>query len=448
MRKIVIYLAVLAGTSGAMAQTVALSRTEAVRLALERNEAYQSALLEKDRVRGRYLEARSGALPRVTLDGAYLRNIDMQTSVFSMKDEDGTVRTTTITFGTPHNYSFGFSLYQPLYVAGKVGAALKIAGYGDKYTEAAITAARQNVSTQADRAYLDAVAARQAEKVFREAEHLTDSNLAVVKKLFEQGQASEFDFLRAQVQAANARPERIAAENRTRLAFDYLRNFLALPSDREITVDSAIEQVDVPVLDAASLLAEALANRPELTQSQQQMNINKKLISISSSGYRPNIGISSRIAWDSFKDEFKRFSVAKDSWHRSWNVSLALSWSVFDGFETVGKVRQAKVDYNQSKLANSQLVRQVHLEVQDALGKVNEANQRVEALGETVAQAERGLQIAQVRFQNGIGIQLEVLDAQVALTTARVNRIAALHDLAAAVSALRRAVGREWAPQW
>jgi len=79
---------------------------------------------------------------------------------------------------------------------------------------------------------------------------------------------------------------------------------------------------------------------------------------------------------------------------------------------------------------------------------VNEANQRVEALGETVAQAERGLQIAQVRFQNGIGIQLEVLDAQVALTTARVNRIAALHDLAAAVSALRRAVGREWAPQW
>jgi len=367
MRKIVIYLAVLAGTSGAMAQTVALSRTEAVRLALERNEAYQSALLEKDRVHGRYLEARSGALPRVTLDGAYLRNIDMQTSVFSMKDEDGTVRTTTITFGTPHNYSFGFSLYQPLYVAGKVGAALKIAGYGDKYTEAAITAARQNVSTQADRAYLDAVAARQAEKVFREAEHLTDSNLAVVKKLFEQGQASEFDFLRAQVQAANARPERIAAENRTRLAFDYLRNFLALPSDREITVDSAIEQVDVPVLDAASLLAEALANRPELTQSQQQVNINKKLISISSSGYRPNIGISSRIAWDSFKDEFKRFSVAKDSWHRSWNVSLALSWSVFDGFETVGKVRQAKVDYNQSKLANSQLVRQVHLEVQDAL---------------------------------------------------------------------------------
>jgi outer membrane protein len=90
----------------------------------------------------------------------------------------------------------------------------------------------------------------------------------------------------------------------------------------------------------------------------------------------------------------------------------------------------------------------VRLEVIDTWGKVDEARQRVEALGETVGQAERGVEIAQVRFKNGIGIQLELLDAHVALTTARVNRIAALHDLAVSVSELRRVVGREWAAQW
>ena len=120
----------------------------------------------------------------------------------------------------------------------------------------------------------------------------------------------------------------------------------------------------------------------------------------------------------------------------------------FTGFETSGKIRQAKVDYTQSKLANSQLIRQVRLEVRNAQGRVEEARKRVEALGETVGQAERGVEIAQVRFKNGIGIQLELLDAQVALITARVNRITALHDLAVAASDLRRAVGREWASQW
>ena len=116
--------------------------------------------------------------------------------------------------------------------------------------------------------------------------------------------------------------------------------------------------------------------------------------------------------------------------------------------ETVGKVRQAKVDYSQSQLQKSQLLRQIRLEVRDAHGKVEEARQRVEALGETVGQAERGVEIGQVRFQNGVGTQLELLDAQVALTTARVNRISASHDLAAAVASLRRAVGREWGPKW
>jgi outer membrane protein len=185
-----------------------------------------------------------------------------------------------------------------------------------------------------------------------------------------------------------------------------------------------------------------------LQKSEQMININKKLISIASSGYRPDIGVSSRVQWDSFKEKFTKVSLAEDSWNRSWNVAVTLSWPIFTGFETTGKIRQAKVDYNQSKLANSQLIRQVRLEVIDTWGKVDEARQRVEALGETVSQAERGVEIAQVRFKNGIGIQLELLDAHVALTTARVNRIAALHDLAVSVSELRRVVGREWAAQW
>ena len=86
-------------------------------------------------------------------------------------------------------------------VAGKVGAAIKIARYGFKYTDEAIRAARHDVATGADQAYLDAVAARDAADVYREAERLADSNLAVVERLYEQGQTSEYDLLRAQVQA-------------------------------------------------------------------------------------------------------------------------------------------------------------------------------------------------------------------------------------------------------
>ena len=66
----VILTCVLLASLGA-AETITLTRERTVALALERNETYKSALLEKDRVQGQYLEARSGAFPRLTLEGTY-----------------------------------------------------------------------------------------------------------------------------------------------------------------------------------------------------------------------------------------------------------------------------------------------------------------------------------------------------------------------------------------
>lgn len=448
MKRILLYLLVVTCTATVSAETLTLSRESVVQMALEQNEGYKAAQLEKDRVHGRYLEARSGALPRLTFDAGYQRNIDLPTSVFSMSDSAGNTETMKISFGTPHNYSFGLSFYQPLYAAGKVGAAIKIAKYGFAYTDAAIASARHDIATRADKAYLDAVSGREAAIVFREAEMLADANLAVVQKLYDQGQVSEYDLLRAQVQAANTRPNRIAAENNAGLALDYLRNILALSPETELVLDSTIAETAVPEVALEPLVTEALANRPELRQSDQLVKINEKLISIAQGGYKPNLGIASQVQWTSFADKFSKSSTASDAWNRSWTVGVSLSWPLFSGFETTGKIRQAKVDYTQSQLNRSQQMRQVRLEVQDAVGKLKEAGQRVEALGQTVKQAERGVKIAQVRYGNGIGTQLELLDAQVALTASRVNRISARHDLVVAIANLRRAVGREWASQW
>lgn len=448
MKRILLCFLLAAGVGPVSAETLVLSRESVVRMALEQNEGYKSTLLEKDRVRGQYLEARSGAFPQLSLDAAYQRNIDLQTSVISMSDSEGNSETMKLKFGTPHNYSFGLTLYQPLYAAGKVGAAIKIAKYGFAYTDAAIEAAGHDIATRADKAYLDAVSAREAAIVFREAERLADSNLAVVQKLYDQGQVSEYDLLRAQVQAANTRPDRIAADNTARLARDQLRNLLALPPETELVLDSAIGEVVAPEVDEDALVAEALAGRPELHQSDQMVNINKKLIDIAEGGYKPTLGLSSQVAWTSLTDKFSKTTTASDAWNRSWVVGVSLSWPIFSGFETVGKIRQAKVDYTQSELSRNQLARQVRLEVQDAVGKLKEAGQRVDALGETVAQAERGVDIARVRYRNGVGTQLELLDAQVALTASRVNRISARHDLVVAIANLRRAVGRQWAAQW
>lgn len=449
MKRLILLLSVLMiYAPPILSETIALNRETVVQVALEQNETFQAAKLEKDRIKGQYIEARAGAFPRLTFDAGYQRAIDKQVNVITMTDDSGNSTRFQLAFGTPHAYQFGLTLTQPLYVGGKVGTAIKIAKHGFIYTDAVIDAARNDIATAADKAYLDAIAARQAEMAFSEAERLADSNLAVVRKLHEQGQVSEFDLLRAQVQAANTRPGRIAAANQAQLALDYLKNLLAIPPETSIRCDTAVGEVVVGELSLEPLISEALRQRPELRSSSQMVEIRKDLISIAKGGYKPTIGITSTVGWQSLVDRFKLTSVRDENWNRSWTVGIGLSWPIFSGFETIGKIRQAKVDYEQSRLTDVELTRRIRLEVQDAHGKVREAGQRLQALGETVTQANRGVEIAQVRYKSGVGTQLELLDAQVALTTARVNRISAEHDLAVAVSALRRAVGRQWAPKW
>ncbi len=444
--KLIIVLVLLGGSVVSNAETIRLDRTQTVALALEQNERYQSILLEQVRIDGQYIEARSGAFPRLTFDASYLRNIDLSTSVFTMTGEDGQSERFTLAFGTPHNYTVGLNLYQPLYASGRVGAAIKIARFGRKYSSALIAGAKNNISVEADKAYLDALAAREGAEIFREAERLADSSLAVVRRLYHEGQTSEYDLLRAQVRAANSRPERIAAVNRARLALDNLRAVLALSSEVEIELEDGIESITMPHLPLAELINEALAQRPELEQSRQMINIRDRMVSIAKSGYRPDIGLTGRIGWERFDDDISKSSIA--NWNRSWNFGVVMTWPIFSGFETGGKVKQAKVDYSQSRLEESNLKRQIQLEVQAAWGNVNEATERVAALGETVGQATRGVDIARVRYDNGIGTQLELQDAEAALTRARVNKITALHDLALSVASLRRAVGRDWGMTW
>jgi outer membrane protein len=73
---------------------------------------------------------------------------------------------------------------------------------------------------------------------------------------------------------------------------------------------------------------------------------------------------------------------------------------------------------------------------------VTAAEKSVEASRKGIAQAEEEFRVVQERFQSGRGIQLEILDAQVALTRARFNAVNALSDYHGAYAMWLRAIGR------
>jgi outer membrane protein TolC len=129
-----------------------------------------------------------------------------------------------------------------------------------------------------------------------------------------------------------------------------------------------------------------------------------------------------------------------------WNVGGQLTWALFDGGLTVGKVQQAKALYKKSRTELENRSRQIELDVRTAYSDFLEAKEVLDSQTKVQEQAEEALREANARFDAGTGTQLDVLDAETSLTQARTTQVQALHDYAAARARLERAIGAELAP--
>ena len=120
---------------------------------------------------------------------------------------------------------------------------------------------------------------------------------------------------------------------------------------------------------------------------------------------------------------------------------VQVSWDIFDGFLTKGKVMEAKAMYEKAGVELDDTTRRIELDVRTAYSKFIEATDILASQKKVVEQAEEALRLASARYDAGTGTQLDVLSARTALTDAQTNEILALHDYNAARARLERAVG-------
>jgi outer membrane protein TolC len=124
-----------------------------------------------------------------------------------------------------------------------------------------------------------------------------------------------------------------------------------------------------------------------------------------------------------------------------WTAGVQISWDIFDGFLTKGKVMEAKALYEKAGVELDDTTRRIELDVRTAYSKFIEATDLLASQKKVVEQAEEALRLATARNDAGTGTQLDVLSARTALTDAQTTQIEALHDYAAARARLERAVG-------
>jgi HAE1 family hydrophobic/amphiphilic exporter-1 len=421
-------------------ESLSLDLKSAIDISLENNEFYLIAKKEVDRADGQVLEAVSGALPQITGGLQYNRNWRVPVGVFQMDGE-----TVTFKFGTENSYIADLTVTQPIYSGGRTFTALKMARVYKKMTKEIVNRSRQDLKYTVYNSFYGALLADEIYRVNLESQRLAQENLDVAQKMYDQGMVAEYDLLRARVALSNIEPLVIKAENGAEIATSNLKNILGIDMDIEIDLvaDFDSNQFVLPPIDPESAEAELRENRPEIKISRNETSLSRYLVSIARAGYKPTLSFSTSLQYQA---QFNEGNIFDKKWDRSLNSIIMLSVPIFDSWRTPSKVKQAKAGLVQSRLREESLIKSMILDFEQNLGKYNEARKRLSAQGDAVELARRGLSIASVRYENGIGTQLEVSDARLAHAKAEINRAVALHDLAVSYAALMRAMGRDIGP--
>jgi len=295
----------------------------------------------------------------------------------------------------------------------------------------------QEVIAQTTDMYYQTILARKVYEIQQEALATATRHLDRVELLNQEGQVSEFDLLRARLEVAKLRPNLIQANNMYDLAVAAFRKQIGYYGD-ELVLD---QEFILPAtrdenLQAAYTLADK--QRIELQLSSINTEINRIKYNAEKGNYLPVVGLSAGYSVFTAADEYK---IEKDDFGTSFSAGIGFSIPIFTGFSNSSKRSYARHEYNQSKIKETDAKEWIQLEVKQTWQNLQNALENYQVQLETIRMAERSLQLAQVRYENQVGIQLEVFDAQMTLNAVKLSYYNSIYEVISANQKFKKAMG-------
>ncbi len=428
--------------SAAMAET-RLDLDACVRRALESNRGMQIQRELEEKAGYRVREAWAGAFPQINFGGSVAHNFQIQSTVITAPDSTGELAEQEITFGAENELQAAFQLRQPIWVGGKVGAAVRGARHFSRQSAGETSFTEQGVVLQAKALYYTAVLQREEIAAFLAARDRAARSLEMTELRAESGLLSDFEVLRARTELANLQVPLMNAESAFEEAIDRLQVFLALPMAESVILEGDLDYMPVPAEAAKRRHSLAKEIRPDWLALNEAVGLQKQLLRIARGDRFPSFYLTGSYGWFGFSDDFQFNDISDFS-----TAAVEVSFPIWTSGATTARVRQARSDLAIVHLQLEQLDSEIEREVREAENAMRTGERRVEATGESWDLAKRAAEIAELRFENGLLSQVALLDAQDSLTEARVAHLRALSDALIARASWERAVGHAYGEPW
>lgn len=334
--------------------------------------------------------------------------------------------------GNSHSNSITASL--PIFTGGELQGQIGQAKANYRSMLSAEEQAYNEMKETATTGYFNMLNATNMKALRQESVDRLQAHLDNVIAQYNVGIVARADVLRSEVELANAQQNYITASNEYDVAEATLNNIIGTPLGTTLLLKDRL-QYEPYENDMAYCLAYSEQHRPELKQAEYGVDAAEAALVVARSGHMPKVYANASNNWGGDGSDWP----GDDD--ENWSVGVTASMNVFDSGVTWSKIHAAQENLAKAKESQRQIKDNVELEVRTDYLNLREAEKRITTTQVAVASAEEDYHIAVVRYQAGVGTNIDVMDAQEALTQAKTNYYQALYNYNTSKAVLNTSMG-------
>jgi outer membrane protein TolC len=425
-------------------QKITLTIEQAIETGMENSKALRTSQFKVDAADAKASETNTLGLPSLKFNGSYTRLSDVPASAFTLSANSFGVGfppsdvSMVLSPTVLNNYGLKATLQQPLFTGGKISGAANAAEYLSDATKQDYKKDKAEVQYNIKAAYWNLYRANEFKMFVDENVNQIKSHAKDAENLMKQGMLTSNDLMKVQVQLSDALVRQIDATNNVKLAMYLLNNTLGLPLQTEIVLASTIQISDRTWEPIDQLVNNAYEKRPEVIGMNARVKAGESGLTSARGGWWPQIYL---IGDYNYMRPNSRIFPAVDQFDKTWDVTLSVSFDIWNWWQTGYQSNQAQAQLAQAQESLSMLKDGVMLEVTQSYLGVNQFKERKAVAEQGVQQAEENYRVTDEKYKIGMTPNSELLDAEVALLQARLNLTQSLVDYELSMARLSRAIG-------
>lgn len=430
-----------AAAADAPAPVVTLTVDEAVEQALAASPRLARFAALRASAEAEERGARAARWPQVDVGAGYQRRSSVpELSIISpTQDPSQPIQRVTIFPNIQDNYRLRAGLSLPLYTGGRIGGQVDAAAQGLAAARGDARAARDDLVLEVKTAYWGLVTARESVRVLQEALRAFDAHLADARNRERFGLAARNEVLAVQVERDRSELDRLQAQTQADLAEANLRRLLDLAPSTHVEAGEPLATSAPAPADVEALVAQAADARPDRAALVARVAAADALRGAEHGARLPQVALTGGYT---YANPNRDIVPPEARWQDSWDVGVSLSWSVFDGGRRSAGEARARAQADAAREQLRELDRAIRLEVTQRALELHTAEARLAVAERSLESAKENRKVAADRYREGVIPSSELLDAEVALERAGLQRTEAQALVRLSVAALDRAVGQ------